>query len=212
METKKDNYARVLDLREVGKGNAPFKVIPAVQVIGEEYYTLLEIAPKDNVKLEVNERVYVGDEKRNKVDHIIRRITYNDLTNSAKNALIEAISKIVISREKYFIQFINTIGPLNFRMHSLETFPGIGKKLTFEIINERNIKPFDDFKDLQKRVKNIGDVSIHIAEKIVEELKGESTHYFFINSEGIGKGTGEQTKTERGKRERYDDLSKYKKR
>lgn len=203
MENKKDNYARVLDLKEVSKGNAPFKTIPNVQVIGEEYYTLLEVAPKDNVKLEVNERIYIGDEKRDKVDHIVRRIIYNDLTNSAKNALIEVLSLIVISREKYFIQFINTIGPLNVRMHSLETFPGIGKKLTSEIINERNIKPFDDFKDLQKRVKSVGDVSIHIAEKIVEELKRESTHYFFITEE-IGRIAGEQTKTERGRREGHN--------
>ncbi len=203
METKRDNYARVLDLKEVSKGNAPFKTILNVQVIGEEYFTLLEVAPKDNVKLEVNERIYIGDEKRDKVDHIIRRITYNDLTNSAKNALIEALSLIVISREKYFIQFINTIGPLNVRMHSLETFPGIGKKLASEIINERNIKPFDDFKDLQKRVKNIGDISIHIAEKIVEELKRESTHYFFITEEK-GRIAGEQTKTERDKRKGHN--------
>ncbi len=203
METKKDNHVRVLDSKEVSKSNAPFKIIPNVQVIGEEYYTLLEVAPKDNVKLEVNERIYIGDEKRDKVDHIVRRIIYNDLTNSAKNALIEALSLIVISREKYFIQFMNTIGPLNVRMHSLETFPGIGKKLTFEIINERNIKPFDDFKDLQKRVKSVGDLSVHIAEKIVEELKRESTHYFFITEE-MGRIAGEQTKKEGGRREGYN--------
>lgn len=197
METKKDDYARVLDVRNVSKENAPFKIIPVAQVVGERYYSLLEVAPKDNVKLEINERVYIGDEKRDKVDHIIRRITYNDLTNSAKNTLVEALSLIVKSREKHFIQFINEAGPINVRMHSLETFPGIGKKLTSEIIDERNIKPFDDFKDLQKRVKGVGDISIHIAEKIVEELKRESTHYFFITEE-IGKR--EQTKTERGRR------------
>lgn len=183
METKKDNYVRVLDLKEVSKSNAPFKTIPTVQVIGEEYYTLLEVVPKDNSKLEVGERAYIGDEKRDKIDHIVRRISYNDLTNSAKNVLTEVISQIVVSREKEFIHLINTIGPLNVRMHSLEAFPGIGKKLTSEILNERSIKPFEDFKDLQKRVKNIGDISIHIAEKIVEELKGESTHYFFVDLE-----------------------------
>lgn len=181
MESKKDNYVWILDSKEVSKNNAPFKIIPAVQVIGEEYFTLLEVAPRDNVKLEIKERVYIGDEKREKVDHIIRRITYNDLTNSAKDALIEVVSRIVAYRDKYFIQFINTIGPLNVRMHSLETFPGIGKKLTLEIINEREIKPFDSFEDIQKRVKNVGNVPAHIAGKIIEELKGESTHYFFVN-------------------------------
>ncbi|OQX22087.1 MAG: hypothetical protein BWK75_01605 [Candidatus Altiarchaeales archaeon A3] len=212
MESKKDNYLRILDSKEISKNNAPFKIMPSVQAIGEEYWTLLEVAPKDNVKLEVKERVYIGDEKRDKVDHIIRRITYNDLTNSAKNVLSEVISQIVIDREKYFIQFMNTISPLNVRMHSLETFPGIGKKLTSEIINERNIKPFDDFKDIQKRVKNVGDVSIHIAEKIVEELKGESTHYFFINLENKSDVAGEQRRTERGRREGYNDRSEYRRR
>ncbi|NCN65102.1 MAG: DUF655 domain-containing protein, partial [Candidatus Altiarchaeum hamiconexum] len=192
--------------------NAPFKIMPAVQAVGEEYWTLLEVAPKDNVKLEVKERAYIGDEKRDKVDHIIKRIIYNDLSNSAKNVLVEVISGIVMDREKYFIQFMNTIGPLNVRMHSLETFPGIGKKLTSEIINERNIKPFDDFKDLKKRVKNVGDVPTHLAEKIVEELKGESTHYFFIDLKNMDRVAGERTGTERSRREEYDNRPIYRRR
>jgi len=198
-----------LDSKEVSKDNAPFKIIPTVYAIGEEYWTLLELAPKENVELKIKEKVYIGDEKRDKIDHIIKRITYKELSNSAKNVLIEVISDIVMDQEKYFIQFINTIGPLNTRMHSLETFPGIGKKLTLEIIKERNIKPFDDFKDLQKRVKNIGNVSTHIAEKIVEELKGESTHYFYINIEKKGYVAREQTRPERSRRKGYDDRSGY---
>ncbi|PIN66844.1 MAG: hypothetical protein COV98_06100 [Candidatus Altarchaeum sp. CG12_big_fil_rev_8_21_14_0_65_33_22] len=212
MESKKDSYVRILDSKEVSKDNAPFKIMPAVQAVGEEYWTLLEVAPKDNVKLEVKERAYIGDEKRDKVDHIIKRIIYNDLSNSAKNVLVEVISGIVMDREKYFIQFMNTIGPLNVRMHSLETFPGIGKKLTSEIINERNIKPFDDFKDLKKRVKNVGDVPTHLAEKIVEELKGESTHYFFIDLKNMDRVAGERTGTERSRREEYDNRPIYRRR
>ncbi|NCN68929.1 MAG: DUF655 domain-containing protein [Candidatus Altiarchaeum hamiconexum] len=212
MESKKDSYVRILDSKEVSEDNAPFKIMPAVQAVGEEYWTLLEVAPKDNVKLEVKERAYIGDEKRDKVDHIIKRIIYNDLSNSAKNVLVEVISGIVMDREKYFIQFMNTIGPLNVRMHSLETFPGIGKKLTSEIINERNIKPFDDFKDLKKRVKNVGDVPTHLAEKIVEELKGESTHYFFIDLKNMDRVAGERTGTERSRREEYDNRPIYRRR
>jgi len=212
MESKKDSYVRILDSKEVSEDNAPFKIMPAVQAVGEEYWTLLEVAPKDNVKLEVKERAYIGDEKRDKVDHIIKRIIYNDLSNSAKNVLVEVISGIVMDREKYFIQFMNTIGPLNVRMHSLETFPGIGKKLTSEIINERNIKPFDDFKDLKKRVKNVGDVPTHLAEKIVEELKGESTHYFCIDLKNMDRVAGERTGTERSRREEYDNRPIYRRR
>jgi len=212
MESKKDSYVRILDSKEVSEDNAPFKIMPAVQAVGEEYWTLLEVAPKDNVKLEVKERAYIGDEKRDKVDHIIKRIIYNDLSNSAKNVLVEVISGIVMDREKYFIQFMNTIGPLNVRMHSLETFPGIGKKLTSENINERNIKPFDDFKDLKKRVKNVGDVPTHLAEKIVEELKGESTHYFFIDLKNMDRVAGERTGTERSRREEYDNRPIYRRR
>jgi len=189
MDRKKDTYARVLDIRETSKENAPFRTTINIQAIGEEHFTLLELAPKNNVEIKIGERVYIGDEKRDKIDHIIRRISYNDLSNSAKNVLTEIISQIVKDREKFFVDFINTIGPINVRLHSLETFPGIGKKLTSEIINERNIKLFESFKDIQSRVKGIGDVSVHFAEKIVEEIKGESTHYFFIDKESnIQKG------------------------
>lgn len=182
MNTKvyKDDYVRVLDFLPQGKAERSFKRIPIAQAIGEKYFSLLEVVPRKDMVFSMGERTYVGENLRDKVDHINRKIIYDWLTPTAKNNLIEVLEKIVLDDEKEFLNFFNTAEPLNTRMHKLETLPRIGKKHLKEIIAEREIEPFKSLKDLQKRVKNLSDPSKLVAEKIIEELKGESKYYLFV--------------------------------
>lgn len=176
----KDDYVRVLDFLPQGKAERSFKRIPIAQAIGEKYFVLLEVVPRNNVVFSLGERVYVGEGLRDKVDHISRKIIYDWLTPTAKNNLIEILEKVIMEDEKTFVNFFNNAEPLNTRMHKLETLPRIGKKHLKEIIKEREIEPFKSLKDLQKRVKNLSDPSKLLAEKIIEELKGESKYYLFV--------------------------------
>ena len=63
-------------------------------------------------------------------------------------------------------------------MHALELIPGIGKKYMWQIVDEREKRPFESFKDLQERV-NIPNPAKLLAKRVVEELMGESKYRLF---------------------------------
>jgi putative nucleotide binding protein len=63
-------------------------------------------------------------------------------------------------------------------MHALELLPGIGKKSMWQIINAREKKPFDSFKDIQDRT-SVGDPIKVIAKRILDELTGGEKYRIF---------------------------------
>jgi len=74
MEKKRyEEVAYVLDFLPQGKGGfgKNFIAEPMVQIIGEEFFTLLEATVKPNVEINLHERLYIGKEKRDKIDHIL---------------------------------------------------------------------------------------------------------------------------------------------
>jgi putative nucleotide binding protein len=151
--------------------------------IGEKFFALLEVTFKKNAKLpNVGEKTYVGKEinKRAVVDKIKRRLSYNELTTTAKENLESVIKNIVKEQEKRFVSFINNAGPLTIRVHQLEQLPGVGKKTLEQILKEREISPFKDFEDIKKRVNTWQDVIGSIAYRIIEELEGKHRHNFFV--------------------------------
>jgi putative nucleotide binding protein len=63
-------------------------------------------------------------------------------------------------------------------MHALELVPGIGKKYMWQLINEREKKPFESFADLQKRTELPNPVKL-ITKRVMEELEGDSKYRLF---------------------------------
>ena len=177
---KKDDYARVLDYLPKGKSEVPpHKRKPIVQAVGDKYFSLLELSPKEAPSFELGERIYIGDESREKIDHIERRIKYDWLTPTAKSELPHILKEIITGDEKEFLEFYNTAGSISTRQHRLETLPKIGRRHREEILEEREARPFESFDDLRSRLKNIPDPLKVLVDKIVEELKGESKYYLF---------------------------------
>jgi putative nucleotide binding protein len=178
---KKDDYVRILDFLPRGKSDVPpHKRKPIAQAIGEKFFSLLEVVPKTGVTLESGERVYIGEDVRDKVDHIERRIKYDWLTPTAKTELGIILVDVVKGQEEKFVEFYNTAGTISTRLHRLEILPRIGKRHRDDILREREIEHFKSFADMHERVKNIPDPAKVIAEKIVEELKGESKYMLFL--------------------------------
>lgn len=178
---KKDDYVRILDFLPRGKSDVPpHKRKPIAQALGEKFFSLLEVVPKTGVTLESGERVYIGEDVRDKVDHIERRIKYDWLTPTAKTELGIILVDVVKGQEEKFIEFYNTAGTISTRLHRLEILPRIGKRHRDDILREREIEHFKSFADMHARVKNIPDPAKVIAEKIVEELKGESKYMLFL--------------------------------
>jgi len=182
-EKRYEEYAYVLDFLPHGRPGSrqSYRAGALVQVIGEEYFTLLEAIAKEGVVLKSSQRVYVGKDARDEVTYIIGRIGHNELTTTAKMELPTVVEKIVLNRESWFVNFFNTAQAITPRMHALELIPGIGKKYMWQIIDEREKSPFKSFEDLQQRTNIPSPVKL-IVKRILEELSGESKHRFFTRA------------------------------
>jgi len=179
---KKDDYVRVLDYLPKGKSEVPpHKRKPLVQAIGDKYFSILELSPKEGSAFELGERVYIGDDARDKIDHIERRIKYDWLTPTAKSELPHVLKEVVEVNESEFVNFYNIAGTISTRQHKLETLPKIGRRHREEILEEREAKPFESFEDMRRRLKSIPDPVKVLVDKIVEELKGESKYLLFTS-------------------------------
>ncbi len=183
MEKRYEEYAYVLDFLPHGRaGSRPgYRAGAVVQVVGEDFFTLLEAIVKEGLILKPHDRVYVGKNKREEITYIIGRVGFDELTANAKMELPNVIEKIVLVRERWFVNFFNTAQAITPRMHAMELIPGIGKKYMWQIINERERKPFESLEDLQKRT-NMPDPAKLITKRIIEELSGESKYRLFTRA------------------------------
>ena len=174
-----EEYGYVLDFLPVGRSD-DVRREPTAYIIGEKFFTLLEVVAKKDVAMSAGERLYIGKDiaDRDKVERIKNRIDYPQLSTSARNELKNVIRKLVESRESEFVDFFNRCGPITIRQHQLELIPGIGKKHLAEILEEREKKPFESFADFSSRIPHIQNPAEIIAERIVEELQG-SRYYIF---------------------------------
>ncbi len=180
-EIKKDEYVRILDFLPRGKMEVPpHKRKPLAQAIGEDYFSLLEIIPRKGITLNPGDKIYIGEKSREKVDHIERRIKYEWLTPTAKSELNTALEGIIKEKAENFVTFYNTAGVITTRQHKLDLLPRIGRKHRQDILEERKKKPFKNFQDMQARITNIPSPAKVIAERIIQELKGEEKYALFV--------------------------------
>ncbi len=178
-----EEHAYVLDYLPYGRSTDKSRhlVVPTVQIMGEQFFTLLEAELKVGATVVVPERIYIGRERREKVDRIISRISYDQLTANAKAEVTPLVDELVKKQEKRFVDFFNNSNPVTPRMHSLELLPGIGKKSMWTIVNTRERKPFTSFKDIEART-GLTDVPRILAKRIFEELSTETKYRVFTRT------------------------------
>ena len=177
----REDYAIVLDYLANGYAGA-FKKEPIVQAIGEKYFALLELVPRPDVKISLNDKIYIGPDKRDTVQYIKGRLEYSKMTATARNEMKAYVERIVNEKEKEFVEFFNKAGSITLRQHSLELLPNIGKKHMLAIIDERDKKPFESYKDITDRINLMPDPKRVLVERILEEMQGESKYYLFVKS------------------------------
>lgn len=183
MERKREDEAIVLDFLQHGYpfDKRPSHVkTPIAQALGITNFSLLELVPRKDVTLRLFERVYIGDDKREKIHHVNGKISHRKLTTTAKSELSHTVKLLVEEQEARFIAFYNTAMPLNLRVHTLELLPGVGKKHTREIIDVREEEPFKNFDDLRARVKSISDPVKLLVNRIIAEVEGEEKFNLFV--------------------------------
>jgi len=146
------------------------KMMPVAQAVGEQNLTLLELVPRRGISLEAGEKVYIGENKRDKIYYILGRLKREKLTEPAKEQLQEVIEKIVTNKEEEYVKFFNESQAINKRVHQIELLPGFGKKHMKEILESRDQKPFESLADLKTRVNNLPDPRKAIERRIFQEL------------------------------------------
>ena len=95
---KKEEYAIILDYLPYGYP-LEGKMMPLAQAIGETNFTLLQLIPRKGVTLQIREKVYIGEGKRDKIYYIFGRLPTEKLTENAKSQLNEFIEDVVRERE-----------------------------------------------------------------------------------------------------------------
>jgi putative nucleotide binding protein len=181
-----EEYAVVLDYLARGKSSS-FKSEPLAQVIGVTEFTLLEVVPKENVSLTSGEKIYVGKEERDKIEHIKKRIEFKELTSTSLIELPKAIEAIIKENPEKFLAFYNKSRSITIRRHQLELLPGLGKKHVQNILMERNKKSFDSFKEIAERVKLVPNPINSLVKRVIEEIDGLDVKYYLFVRQPVQK-------------------------
>ena len=177
---EKEEYAIILDYLPNGYP-LEGKIIPIAQAVGQSNLILLELVPRKGVTFEMGEVVYIGEGKREKVYYILGRLKKEKITSSAKEQLKKFIEKIVKEKQDKFILFFNKSEPINKRIHQIELLPGLGKKYVNEILNQREIKEFESFEDMKKRVHNLPFPEKSVEKRIFQELTEDERYNLFTH-------------------------------
>ncbi|MBU0979272.1 MAG: DUF655 domain-containing protein [Nanoarchaeota archaeon] len=184
MEHGKEEYAVVLDFLPHGypfDDRPSHKKTPIVQAMGKERFVLLELVPRKEMALQPQEDIYIGEGKRDKIHHIIGKLPYDKLTQTARQELEYVIKEQVHKNQERYVEFFNLAQPLTTRMHQIELLPGVGKKHMWEILEARKDKDFEDFADIRKRVKLLPNPEKLIIRRIISEVEGKEKHKLFAD-------------------------------
>jgi len=175
-----EDYARILDYLPQGLPDEKmFKREPVAYALGEDQFKLFELVPKQDAKLAVGDRVYIGKDLnlRQEILHVKKRISFNELTHASQSELETVIMQIIRNKELRFVQFFNEAQAITSRFHMLELLPGLGKKTMWAIVEERKKGPFKDLADLETRVPLAHQIDKHVAKRIEAELANPDEKY-----------------------------------
>jgi putative nucleotide binding protein len=178
-----EDYARILDhLPQGHPDRSKYHREPLAYALGEDEFKLFELTPKESATITIGDHVYIGKdiEKRDVIQHVKRRVGYEELTTAAQNEVSFVIGEIIKEKEDKFIRFFNEAQAITTRFHMLELLPGLGKKTMWAILEERKKGPFKSFEDLAKRVSTIHHPEKLLAKRIEQEISnpGEKYHLF----------------------------------
>ena len=123
---KYEEYAYVLDFSSMSKS----KTVRGrdgiiITALGEERLTLLEILGVEDSTFDIGEKIYIGKEGRTKVQSVLGKLDYEQISGSAQSELTNVVRTIVKNNEQRFVDYVNNAQPLTPRKHSLELIPGI---------------------------------------------------------------------------------------
>ena len=177
---KYEEYAYVLDFCSMAKS----KTVRGregiiITALGEERLTLLEILGAEDSIFDIGEKIYIGKEGRTKVQSVLGKLDYKQISGSSQSEIDSVVKTIVTNNEERFVDYINNAQPLTPRKHSLELIPGIGKTYLKLIIEQINKQKFLNYKDMEERA-GLKEPVNHLSKRILEEISGETQFRLFV--------------------------------
>ena len=177
---KYEEYAYVLDFCSMAKS----KTVRGrdgiiITALGEERLTLLEILGVEDSIFDIGEKIYICKEGRTKVQSVLGKLDYEQISGSSQSELSNVVKTIVTNNEERFVDYINNAQPLTPRKHSLELIPGIGKTYLRLIIEQINKQKFLNYKDMEERA-GLKEPVNHLSKRIIEEISGETQFRLFV--------------------------------
>jgi putative nucleotide binding protein len=174
-----ESYAYVLDYLPNGRQTERgFHREPLALAVGETELKLLELVPRTGAKLVVAARIPLVPIANvpPPIDHVRRRVGYEELTTTARSELPAALEKIVRANSARYLRFFNESPAVSRRFHLLELLPGIGKKTMQSIVEERKRAPFQSFEEIEARL-HVKSPERLIVGRIEQELSGVEDKY-----------------------------------
>ncbi len=174
-----EEFAYVLDYLPHGRSTERgFHREALALAVGEGELKLLEIVAKPGTVLHPRERIPLVPHEGAPIpiDHVRRRLGYEELTVTGRTELSEALATIVTANPARFLRFFNEAPAVSRRFHLLELLPGIGKKTMQQIVDERKRAPFHSFADLEARL-HLKSPERLIVGRIEQELSGVDDKY-----------------------------------
>ena len=181
-----EEYAYILDNMPIGTPSKFGKGAnePVCYAIGESEFKLFELVPKSGAIVNIGDRVFIGKDarKRDVIDHVKRRIKYDELSGTAVTELDYTITDIVMANQARYIRFFNESQAISLRKHALQELPKLGTAARDMILAERSKSPFKDFADMSARLgPKIKNPERYIVERIKLEISDpERKHYLFV--------------------------------
>ena len=142
---------------------------PVIIAVGTEQFKFFELIAKPDRAISPHDIVYIGDGERKDVERVKRRLSYDELTQTAKKELKDAIEECVAANEQKYVAFYNTSRYFSLTKHMLHLLGYSTQKVT-AFINEREKKPFESLADIKARVKSSKTPEKRISERIFLEL------------------------------------------
>jgi putative nucleotide binding protein len=156
---------------------------PIAQVLTFPDFVLYDVKVEKNSQIEVQEqKTYEEFLNEEKLKEVLKKIDYNDLTNTSKALIQPILEKEVLKYEEEFIKFFNNSTSITPRMHALKLLPGIGQKHMWEILEARERQKFGEFQDIADRT-SISNPAKLIAQRIIKELQRDVKYYLFSKTQ-----------------------------
>ncbi len=153
---------------------------PLAVVISADHFQFFDVILKRGTKVSVGDSITIPSPSINVFK--IKKISYNQLSDSAIAFLPEIVQEIVKSSEARFIRFLNHARPLTSQMHQLQLIPGIGNKRLWQILEARKKNLFQTFKDFKDRT-GISDPILAFTNRIINEIKEEEKYLLFTEKQ-----------------------------